>query len=376
MPAIRRGSHLPKAPMPDEIPFGPAFFERLLDNLYDGVYFVDRARRILFWNKGAEQLTGYTRDDVLGSRCQDQILDHVDGEGCHLCRDQCPLAATVEDGEPRAARVFLHHKDRRRIAIDVHVMPMRNDQGEIIGGVEVFRDASPSVALEHAYRRLRTLAERDPLTGAANRRSLDSTLAEQLQVLGRTGIPFSVIMIDIDHFKQINDTWGHTMGDLALVRFAHSLEAHCRGGDVAGRFGGEEFLVILPGAPLKVAARVAERVRKSVPKATPPEVDMRKLTASFGVAEAALADTPETLLARADAALYRAKHSGRDRVELQEQPAPAPRPPRPAAERRRLPVRNRPARGPEPKHARGGVGHAVASFFIHGSSRTTRRAQP
>jgi diguanylate cyclase (GGDEF)-like protein/PAS domain S-box-containing protein len=312
----------PTPPTPGELPFGPAFFERLFDNLYDGVYFVDRTRRILFWNKGAEQLTGYARAEVLGSYCQDNILDHVDADGCHLCVGVCPLAATIADGQPRAARVFLRHKDGRRIAVDVHIMPLLNERNEIIGGVEIFRDASSSVALESAYNRLRTLAEKDPLTGVANRRFLDSVVTEQLQMLGRTGIPFCVVLIDIDEFKRINDTWGHAAGDQALIRFARLLDTLCRGSDVAGRFGGEEFLVVLPGARLAAAARVAERIRNATPEATPREITSR-LTASFGVAEALLGDAPETLLARADAALYRAKHGGRNRVEIQDEPAGA-----------------------------------------------------
>ena len=322
MPADERGTSRPEPPWPGEYPFGPVFFERLFENLYDGVYFVDRSRRILFWNKGAEQLTGYAREEVIGSCCQDNILDHVDAEGHHLCAEVCPLAATIADGQPKLARVFLRHKDGRRIAVDVHIMPLRNDRDEIIGGVEIFRDASSSIALESAYNRLRTLAEKDPLTGVANRRFLDSALAEQLLMLGRTGIPFSVVLIDIDHFKQVNDTWGHAAGDQALIRFARLLGTLCRGSDVAGRIGGEEFLVILPGMRLPAAAQVAERIRNAAPEATPREVTTR-LTASLGVAEAALGDTSERLLARADAALYRAKHGGRNRVAQQDEPPSA-----------------------------------------------------
>jgi diguanylate cyclase (GGDEF)-like protein/PAS domain S-box-containing protein len=283
------------------------------------VYFVDRDRRLLFWNKGAEQLTGYSREEVLGSYCQDNILDHIDAAGCHLCDARCPLVATIQDGQPKTGRVFLRHKDGRRIAVDVHVMPLLSDKGEIVGGVEIFRDASSTIALESAYNRLRTLAEKDPLTGVANRRFLDTAIREQLHVLGCTGIPFCVLMIDVDHFKQINDTHGHGAGDQVLIRFARLLDTICRGSDVAGRFGGEEFLVILPGVHLKSAVPVAERIRRAAPEATPREIPAL-LTVSIGVAEAALGDTAETLLGRADAALYRAKHRGRNRVEVQGDP--------------------------------------------------------
>ena len=327
MPADERVVSRPEPPRPGEYPFGPAFFERLFDNLYDGVYFVDRSRRILFWNKGAEQLTGYARDEVVGSHCHDNILDHVDAEGHPLCLETCPLAATIADGQPKTARVFLRHKDGRRIAVDVHIMPLRNDRDEIIGGVEIFRDASSSVALESAYNRLRTLAEKDPLTGIANRRFLDSALAEQLLMLGRTGIPFCVVLIDIDHFKQVNDRWGHAAGDRALQVFAGICSAIIRDNDTVGRMGGEEFAVILPDTDLPQAVLTAERLLSAVREAN-IAIDggsSVRITASIGVATIGAGDTSlEQLLARSDAALYRAKAAGRDRVCTDRQVVPLP----------------------------------------------------
>jgi diguanylate cyclase (GGDEF)-like protein/PAS domain S-box-containing protein len=308
----------PKAIAPGEIPFGQDFFRRLFDNLYDGVYFVDTNRRILFWNHGAERLTGYSANEVLGSYCHANILNHVDEEGTHLCEEGCPLVYTVSTGLPASKRVFLRHRDGRRIAIDVHVMPLRNDAGDIIGGVEIFRDASSVVALETAYGKLRELAERDPLTGVANRRYLDQILAGQIDLLQRTGIPFSLIMADIDHFKQVNDTWGHPIGDKALIAFAERLQMGCRRTDLVGRWGGEEFLVILPEQQLEAARTTALRLQRATATCAPEELRERGLTGSFGVAEAVFGDTAGSVLERVDAAMYRAKSLGRNRVEVME----------------------------------------------------------
>jgi PAS domain-containing protein len=88
----------------------PEFYKRLLDSLNDAVYFVDRERRIVYWNKGAERITGFSSDDVLGHLCYDNLLSHVDGKGQELCRGHCPLSATMADGEAREAQVFLRHK--------------------------------------------------------------------------------------------------------------------------------------------------------------------------------------------------------------------------------------------------------------------------
>ena len=245
----------------DDRPFGPHFTEKLLENLYDGVYFVDRDRRILYWNKGAERISGYSASQVVGSFCHANILDHVNEEGHHFCHSGCPLAEAVAHGTSTAIRVLLKHRDGRRIPVDVSVMPAIDDQGRVLGGVEIFRDASPSVALETTLNEMRELAERDPLTRVANRRQLDQALLLQHEVLRRTGQPFSLIMADIDHFKRINDTFGHQVGDQALIAFAQELVGLCRPHDIVGRFGGEEFLVILRGTRLPDAIVVADRMR-------------------------------------------------------------------------------------------------------------------
>jgi diguanylate cyclase (GGDEF)-like protein len=324
MPMQEVQSWGPKPIGPEELPFGDRFFRKLFDNLYDGVYFVNTQRQLLFWNAGAERLTGYTAKEVLGSYCYANILDHIDGGGNHLCSGACPLVHTIDTGLPVSTRVFLRHKDGRRIAVDVNVMPLRNDLGNIIGGIEIFRDASSAVALETAYGSLRELAERDPLTGVANRRHLNRILDDQIELLTRTGIPFSVVMADIDHFKQVNDTWGHPMGDKALIGFAEKLEASCRQTDIVGRWGGEEFLVILPEQQLTIAATAAERMRAATAASAPEELRARGLAGSFGVTEAILGDTAIGVIERADVALYRAKSLGRNRVETNRAAASTP----------------------------------------------------
>jgi diguanylate cyclase (GGDEF)-like protein/PAS domain S-box-containing protein len=297
-------------------PFGSHFTERLLDNLYDGVYFVDPERRILYWNKGAERISGYPASQVIGKFCHDNLLDHVDENGCHFCHSGCPLVEAVSQGKSTTVRVLLKHRDGRRIPVDTSVMPAVDEQGRVLGGVEIFRDATSAVALETTLKEMRHLAERDPLTGVANRRHLDEVLLLQHEILRRTGQPFSVIMTDIDHFKEINDRFGHQVGDSALISFAQELEKLCRPHDIVGRFGGDEFLVVLRENRLKEAIGVADRMRRSVQRAIPTEILPRRLTCSFGVVEAELTSTPQALICEVDAALYRAKERGRNCVQF------------------------------------------------------------
>lgn len=151
----------------------------------------------------------------------------------------------------------------------------------------------------------------DPLTHLANRRALLSRLDAERARAARTGQPVALVILDLDHFKAVNDRFGHSAGDRALQHVADVLTAACRTVDVAARLGGEEFAVLLPDTSGPAALTVAERLREAI--AMTPTADGIRITASFGVAEDADEDDP---LAAADEALYRAKDDGRDRCAL------------------------------------------------------------
>jgi diguanylate cyclase (GGDEF)-like protein len=167
------------------------------------------------------------------------------------------------------------------------------------------------------YEALRAQAARDPLTGVHNRGFFDEVLRMQLAAARRGGIPVAVLLIDVDHFKQVNDTYGHSEGDRALRVIAQSLAAAARGSDVVCRYGGEEFCLILPGTPLEAATQLAGRIREEVPAACARAgvCGGERITVTIGLA-ACPADGAEsdTLMRVADRRLYRGKESGRDRV--------------------------------------------------------------
>ena len=170
---------------------------------------------------------------------------------------------------------------------------------------------------------LKALAERDPLTGLPNRRSLAEALPRRIDEARAQGRPLSLAFMDLDRFKSINDRHGHRVGDEVLVEVSRRLSDRLRGGEVAARQGGEEFVLVLPGADAERARGVSERLRREIAE-TPIATSAGPLsvTASFGVSSLADADSrPETLLARADAAMYRAKQAGRNRVEVDGPPA-------------------------------------------------------
>jgi diguanylate cyclase (GGDEF)-like protein len=173
-----------------------------------------------------------------------------------------------------------------------------------------------NAALETANRELERLASLDGLTGLANRRSFFERLGVEFSRARRRGAPVAVLMLDIDHFKRFNDEHGHQAGDEALRTAARVLREGIRAYDVAGRYGGEEFIVLLPDTPPQDALLVAERLRERL-ALTPVETSpgaAAVMTASFGIAArpATPAETAEELVAAADRALYRAKHAGRN----------------------------------------------------------------
>lgn len=167
-------------------------------------------------------------------------------------------------------------------------------------------------ALLESNRQLHQLSTHDRLTGLYNRLKLEQRLAEELARAQRHGSPFSVVLVDIDHFKHVNDRCGHAVGDLVLQCLGHVLLRGRRASDMVGRWGGEEFLLICAETPIEGAVLVAERLREAIQEAPMPEAG--RVTLSAGVSAYRSGDTMDSLLARADMALYAAKSGGRNQV--------------------------------------------------------------
>ncbi len=291
----------------------------ILEDLNDGVYFVDPERKITFWNKAAERITGFDSEEVIGRCCSENILVHVDFQGTNLCINGCPLAETLRDGRWRECEVFLHHKQGHRVPVSIRVNPLRDPQGRVIGAVEIFTETSPKEAILDKIRELETLAMLDTLTELANRRFLEIEISNRIQELIRYQWPFALIFIDIDHFKQINDRYGHAVGDKVLKAVANTLNLIGRPFDLVGRWGGDEFAVILRNVDADAMNRIAERFRALVAQTTIPEHgEDLQITLSLGGTLAQPQDTIASLVTRADMLMYRSKQRGRNRFTSDE----------------------------------------------------------
>jgi len=293
------------------------FYKDLLENLYDGVYFVDRERKITYWNKGAERISGYSPERVIGSFCHDNLLQHVTENGVQLCHNGCPLLATIKDGNPREAEIFLRHAEGYRVPVWVRTSPIRDEKGDIIGAVEVFSNNQSLTRMKRRVSKLEKTVVYDPLTQIGNRKHIEVKINSALNEYKQMRFPFGVLFIDIDHFKSINDTYGHLTGDKVLRAVANTLRHNLRESDTCGRWGGEEFLALVFNIDNDTLKGIAEILRSLVEQTiVTNETGQPKVTISVGATLVRNGDTLESLISRADKLMYQSKTNGRNCVTI------------------------------------------------------------
>ena len=294
------------------------FYAEILDSLQDGIYYLDRDRTITYWNKGAEKLTGYSADQVIGRSCRNNILNHVNEQGLVLCKDHCPMAATMQDGQPREVYVYLRHAEGHRVPVQVRSTPIRDDSGEIIGAVETFNKGISPEKAERRMRKLKQTALLDPLTSIGNRRHLESRLKTSMFDFRENRLSFGLLFCDIDHFKNINDTFGHNRGDNVLRMIAQTLRANIRETDTMGRWGGEEFLVILRDIEVESLQSIGEKLLNLVRESHLVLSDKRILSATISIGGTLVreTDTIDSIVERADRLMYQSKANGRNRITI------------------------------------------------------------
>lgn len=306
------------------------FAVKMMELLVIPTFVLDVHCKVMIWNRACERLTGVAAYEVLGTsdhwRCfynvarptlADLVLQGRTADMAALYDLQGQSNETAGNlcaqnwcDMPRIGR-------RRYLAVDAS--PIYGSDGNIIAVVATLRDMTEEKKAQIA---LEQLATRDGLTGLANRRCFDDTLQAEWQRALRQQQALSLLMVDVDNFKEYNDVHGHLGGDECLQRIARAVAGEMRANDLVARYGGEEFAVILPNQSLKGSAIVAERIRCRVEQLhLPRQKNGRQfVTVSIGAAMALPAPDSEPcqLVATADAALYRAKHMGRNRISLPE----------------------------------------------------------
>lgn len=288
----------------------------IFNNLLNGVYCVDTDRKITYWNKAAEEMSGYRMDEVICKSCRDDILIHAKNYEI-LCDSHCPLLSTMGDSEPITVSVRLRHRNGYRIPVLVRCLPILDDDDKVAGAIEIFSRVYDEDEIDRRLDELGSLAYLDALTKIPNRRCAEESLADALQAYHTKGRPFAIAMADIDFFKRVNDTYGHDVGDVALKAIADVLRTNVRSMDLVARWGGEEFLILLQNVCAEGLAEKIEFLRKEVESCAIEVGDENiHVTMSFGCALPEAGDTAKTLVERGDVCLYESKQAGRNRVTM------------------------------------------------------------
>ena len=286
----------------------------IINNMHDGAYFVDNERTIQFWNKAAEEITGYVAEEIIGKQCQNSKLNHIDREGRPLCIVGCPLFSTIIDGEQRRASVYVRHRDGYRVPIMVNIFPIYNGDS-VIGAVEVFTRNSPKVYEDNLIENLAGIAMHDALTNLPNRRYLESFLSFKFDEYTRFDRPFALLFADIDNFSKFNNIYGHDVGDAVLRNISTSLKNTMRNTDLVGRWGGEEFIGIYTISKDSEAVVVAEKFRQLVNNTEiMSNGEVLCVSVSVGVTIVQKGDTAQSIVERADHLMYESKQNGKNCV--------------------------------------------------------------
>lgn len=290
----------------------------ILNTIRDGVHVVDAAHRVLFWNKAAENITGYAADEIVGQVCSDSQLSHMDEKGQSLCNPaDCLLYATIADGQPRQQRVFVQHKSGHNVPIVVNISPYF-ENGEIAGAIKVFSQESPTAYEDDLVERLSGIAMHDALTGLPNRRYIESFLSYKFDEYARFGKLFAVLFADIDNFGSFNNKYGHDVGDAVLTSIASGIQTSIRKSDLIGRWGGEEMVGIYSIVKPFDAPILAEKFRKLVSNTQVPSREgPLHVTVSAGITVIRPTDTADSIVERADMLMYKSKRAGKDQVSFE-----------------------------------------------------------
>jgi len=294
------------------------FYREILDNLYDGIFFLDPEGKITYWNSGATTLTGYQQQDVLNRNYCD-IFKPLDKNGNDLCEQTCcPIRQVLKSERLMEAEAYIRHKEGHLLPISIRIAPVREVDRHFVVAVEIYSSNSPRYAMRQRLEELQEMAMHDPLTGIANRRFVEVSLAARLEELKRYGFPFAIMFIDVDNFKRINDVYGHAVGDNVLRMISGTIVNSLRSFDIIGRWGGEEFVGLLINMTEEQLFPVVDRFRRLVENSMLTLVNGSTLqaTVSIGATLAQPDDSLEELVERADKLMFESKHRGRNVVTV------------------------------------------------------------
>jgi diguanylate cyclase (GGDEF)-like protein/PAS domain S-box-containing protein len=278
----------------------------VLDSLRTGVYVVDRQRRILFWNEGAENITGYHRHDVVGHASRDNILAQCDEASCVLCGAVCPLTEAVSQGKPTEAQVYLRHKTGHRVPVRLRVGPIRDRHGSIVATAASFEEERHGAELNVHDNNLATHGCLDLPTGVPNHAFTQSHLRENLAFFEEYHLPFGILCIQVEDLEHLKTTHGREAVDVMLHVVAQTMKHTLRPDGFLGRWAENQFLAIVTNCGRTELDRLAQSVQKMTScSGIQWWDDLLSVNVSVGRAMVQVGDTMESFLKKASACFYK-----------------------------------------------------------------------
>ncbi len=301
----------------EELRKSERFLSTIFDSIHDPFRIINRSYRIIKANEAYARMKGKAAEDLPGRPCYDVLYNRS------VTCEACVVEKTFRSSNPCAQEKLVMTPEGMKAWMEIYTYPVFNEKHEVTHVIEYARDITDRKTMEEEKERLinklNLLSTTDSLTGLLNRRALNDILEHEIDRASRYLTDLSLIICDIDRFKQINDAHGHTAGDLALQTISETFKSVLRKADLLGRYGGDEFMIILPETSLTGAKNLAEKIRAAVADAEfrIPEGKAIRLSISIGVASCCTpVENIDTLVARADSALYAAKQAGRNMVSV------------------------------------------------------------
>jgi diguanylate cyclase (GGDEF)-like protein len=300
----------------DSLSKSERFLGTIFDSIRDPFIIIDKNYRIVRANEAYAQLKRRPLGILSGRLCYEVIKGR---EG--IC-DACLLEKTFSSGDPCAKEKPATLSDGSEGWIEIYTYPIFDEKGKVSHVIEYTRDITNRKRHEEErtslIRKLDYLSKTDSLTGVLNRRAIMERIEYEIERAKRYGSGLSIVICDLDYFKEVNDTYGHAVGDGVLRSLTGTISGALRSADIAGRYGGDEFILILPETQIEVAEVVAERVREAVKEAE-IRIGSEKINISLSLGVTAYeypTDDADELIKRADSALYMSKNEGRNRVHV------------------------------------------------------------
>lgn len=266
-----------------------------------------------------EKITGIKSHEITGYPCEHRKFFYYDRSGGHPCTpEKCILVNAIKYGIAEEKDFYLHHKDGFQVPVSLRATPLRNAHNQVVGAVgmscvNLYKMAGIRYATEQEL-----MAYIDPVTRIGNRRYVEMNVQRRLEELCRYSWSFGILFIDLDHFKKINDLYGHDTGDEVLKSMSSVLQRNLRSYDGVGRWGGEEFIATVQGVKANMLSIVANRLRQTIERnKVIVGVHNIKCTISLGATLGKTTDTVDGLLTRADGLMYHSKKSGRNCVSTE-----------------------------------------------------------